>query len=212
MVDARWTLVRDERGDAKSILAINTDITGRKALERQFLRAQRMESIGTLASGVAHDLNNILTPILMAAPMLRGSLPEEIRESLVSTIETSAQRGADIIRQVLTFARGVEGERLLLQPAHLLREMEKIASETFPKAIMVRNRVPRELWPVKGDATQLHQVLLNLCVNARDAMPDGGLLTLDAENVTMDESYAATISDGRVGDFVVLKVSDTGVG
>ncbi|MHA3774547.1 PAS domain S-box protein [Verrucomicrobiota bacterium sgz303538] len=212
VVDARWTLVRDERGEAKSILAINTDITSRKALEEQFLRAQRLESIGTLASGVAHDLNNILAPILMAVPMLRGELPEDLRESLVSTIETSAQRGADIVRQVLTFARGVEGERVLLQPFHLLREMEKIATETFPKTLVVRNRADRDLWPVNGDATQLHQVLMNLCVNARDAMVDGGILMLEAENFSMDESYAAMTPGARAGDYVVLKVSDTGTG
>ncbi len=212
VVDARWILVRNEHGEAKSILAINTDITGKKVLEGQFLRAQRMESIGTLASGVAHDLNNILTPILMAAPMLRGDLPQNMRDSLVSTIETSAQRGADIVRQVLTFARGVEGKRLLIQPSHLLREMEKIAVETFPKAVIVRNRTPRDLWPVNGDATQLHQVLMNLCVNARDAMPEGGVLTLEAENFSLDESYAAMIPEARVGRYVVLKISDTGSG
>jgi PAS domain S-box-containing protein len=212
IVDARWTLVNDEFGVAKSILSINTDITQRKALEEQFLRAQRLESIGTLASGVAHDLNNILAPILMAVPMLRGDLPEDLRDSLVSTVETSAQRGADIVRQVLTFARGVEGERALLQPYDLLRDMEKIASETFPKTLVVRNRAPRDLWPVNGDATQLHQVLMNLCVNARDAMTDGGMMTLEAENFNMDESYVAMVPEAQVGEYVMLKVSDTGTG
>ncbi len=212
LVDARWTLVRDESGEARSILAINTDITSRKALEEQFLRAQRMESIGTLASGVAHDLNNILAPILMAVPMLRSDVPEEIRTSLVSTIEASAQRGADIVRQVLTFARGVEGERVLLQVGHLLREMETIVQETFPKTITLRNRAPRNLWPVMGDATQIHQVLLNLCLNARDAMAEGGTLVIEAENFRMDESYAAMTPQAHEGPWVIMKVSDSGCG
>jgi PAS domain S-box-containing protein len=212
VVDARWTLVRNETGEPRSILAINTDVTSRKSLEDQFLRAQRMESIGTLASGVAHDLNNILAPILMAIPMLRGELPENVRDSILDSMETSAQRGADIVRQVLTFARGVEGERVLLQPSHLLREMDKIAAETFPKSITIRNDLPGNLWTVTGDATQLHQVLMNLCVNARDAMPDGGTLTISAENFELDESSAAMTPGGKIGPYVMLKVSDTGMG
>lgn len=211
-VDARWTLVYGDDGEPRSILAINTDISGRKSLEDQFLRAQRMESIGTLASGVAHDLNNILAPILMAIPMLRGELPEKIRDSILDSMETSAQRGADIVRQVLTFARGVEGERVLLQPSHLLREMDKIAAETFPKTLAIRSDIPGDLWTVTGDATQLHQVLMNLCVNARDAMPDGGTLTVAAENFELDESSAAMTPGGRVGPYVMLQVSDTGIG
>jgi hypothetical protein len=212
IVDARWTLVRNDNGEPRSILAINTDITGRKTLEDQFLRAQRMESIGTLASGVAHDLNNILAPILMAIPMLRGELPEKVRESILDSMETSAQRGADIVRQVLTFARGVEGERVLLQPSHLLREMDKIAAETFPKTISIQSDLPGNLWTVTGDATQLHQVLMNLCVNARDAMPDGGTLKILAENFELDESSAAMTPGGRIGPYVMLQVSDTGMG
>jgi PAS domain S-box-containing protein len=212
VVDARWTVVKGAGGEPESILAINTDITGRKNLEEQFLRAQRMESIGTLASGVAHDLNNILAPILMSIPMLQGTLPEKTRQSILSSMETSAQRGADIVRQVLTFARGVEGERVLLQPGHLLREMTKIVSETFPKSLTLRSDIPNDLWTVTGDATQLHQVLMNLCVNARDAMPEGGTLTITAENGTLDESSAAMTPGSQPGDYTILIVSDTGKG
>jgi PAS domain S-box-containing protein len=212
IVSARWTLVRDEHGEPKSVLAIKTDITEQKNLEARFLRAQRLESIGTLASGVAHDLNNILSPILMSAPLLREPLPADALEMLVSTIETSAQRGASIVKQVLTFARGVEGERMPLQPKHLLCEMERIAFETFPKSIGISNSVSPDLWLVEGDATQLHQVLLNLCVNARDAMPEGGRLKISAENFHVDEHYAAMLPGAKPGRYVQLAVADTGTG
>jgi PAS domain S-box-containing protein len=211
-VDSRWTLVSDDKGKPKSILSINTDITERKDLESRFLRAQRVESIGTLASGVAHDLNNILAPILMGAAVLRRTkmLPED--EMIVSTIETCAQRGADIVKQVLTFARGEEGARLLLQPAHLINDMAKIAQGTFPKAITVQTSYPQSLWLLEGDPTQLHQVLLNLCVNARDAMPAGGTLTVSAKNFPVDEHYASMTPGAKAGPHILFEVKDTGMG
>jgi PAS domain S-box-containing protein len=212
IVDSRVTLIRNDDGTPRAVLGINTDITEQKKLETQLLRAQRLESIGTLASGVAHDLNNILTPILMCAEVLRGEVSNEDRQSAVALIDQSARRGANVVKQVLTFARGVEGERVVINPRHLLEEMVDIARKTFPKSIEVTARYPEELWSVEGDPTQLHQVLLNLCVNARDAMPDGGALTLAAENVDLDESYAATMPDAKVGPHVLLRVSDTGTG
>ncbi len=211
-VSSHCTLVRDAQGAPKSALAINIDITQQKILEGQFLRAQRLESIGTLASGVAHDLNNILAPILMSAPMLRNKLPPATRDSILDTIETCAQRGADIVRQVLTFARGTDGARLLVQPVHLIKEIVKIAQETFPKSITIRPYYPVDAWTVEGDPTQLHQVLLNLCINARDAMPDGGELALSVENFMVDKSYAATMPGAKPGPHVVISVSDTGTG
>ncbi len=212
LANARWTLVRDETGRPKAVLVIETDITEQKSLEQRLLRTQRLESIGTLASGVAHDLNNILSPILMAAPLLRDPLPLATQELLVSTIETCAQRGVDIVRQVLTFARGTEGQRKPLQPMHLITEMERIALETFPKNIEIRNGVKSALANVQGDATQIHQILLNLCVNARDAMPDGGTLTISGQNFEIDENYAAMVPGASAGSYVQLAVSDTGVG
>jgi PAS domain S-box-containing protein len=211
-VDARWTLVRDENGKPKSVLSINTDITERKDLEARFLRAQRVESIGALASGVAHDLNNILSPILMGAAVLRRTEMADADGMILSTIETCAQRGADIVKQVLTFARGAEGARLLLQPAHLINDMAKIAEGTFPKAITVQTSYPQLLWPIEGDPTQLHQVLLNLCVNARDAMPAGGTLTISAQNFPVDEHYASMTPGAKAGPHVLLEVKDAGMG
>ncbi|MBE2285642.1 MAG: PAS domain-containing protein [Prosthecobacter sp.] len=211
-IESRWSLVCDEEGRPESILTINTDISQRKQLEEQFLRAQRMESIGTLAGGIAHDLNNVLTPILMSLELLRLGEQNERRLSVINTIESSANRGADMVRQVLSFARGVAGRQVELQVRHLLREMEKIINETFLKTIRVVCDVPSDLWTVTGDPTQLHQVLLNLCVNARDAMPNGGLLTLSAENVKVDEQYTSLNLDARPGPHVLIKVTDTGSG
>jgi PAS domain S-box-containing protein len=212
IVDSRATLIRNPAGEPLSVLLINTDVTDQKKLETQLLRAQRLESIGTLASGVAHDLNNILAPILMCAQTLRDNLDAEDRQSAISLIEDSAQRGASVVKQVLTFARGIEGERVLIQPTHLIEEMIDIARQTFPKSIELTGRYPEDLWTIQGDPTQLHQVLLNLSVNARDAMPNGGSLTLAAENFTIDENYAAMTPDAKVGPYVILRVTDSGTG
>ena len=211
-VEGRATLIADPDGMPRSVLLINTDITEQKKFEMQLLRAQRLESIGTLASGVAHDLNNILTPILMCAQTLRNGLADEDRESALSLIEESAQRGASVVKQVLTFARGVEGNRVSIKPSHLVHEMADIAQKTFPKSIEITSRYPEDLWSIKGDPTQLHQVLLNLSVNARDAMPRGGRLEIAAENVDVDESYAAMTPDAKVGPHVLFRMSDTGTG
>jgi PAS domain S-box-containing protein len=211
-VEVWSTLVRNDDGTPRSVLSINNDITEQKKLETQLLRAQRLESIGTLASGVAHDLNNTLTPILMCAQTLRGDLAEEDRQSAISLIEESAQRGARVVKQVLTFARGVEGERVLIKPSHLIQEMVDIARKTFPKSIEISGRDSEDLWTIQGDPTQLHQVLLNLAVNARDAMASGGSLTFAVENFTADEHYAAMTPGAKAGSYIALCVSDSGAG
>ncbi len=211
-VNVRANVIRNSDGTPRSVLSIGTDITEHKKLESQFLRAQRLESIGTLASGVAHDLNNILAPILMSAPLLRDEVDSTLKNKIVDTIETSAERGAQIVKQVLTFARGVEGERVMLDPRHLIKEMAQIVEETFPKGIEVTTRYAEDLDLVEGDPTQLHQVLLNLAVNARDAMPAGGKLVLSAENFEIDEHYAAMTPGTETGPHVLITVSDTGTG
>ncbi len=188
------------------------DITERKKLEQQFLRAQRMEGIGTLASGLAHDLNNILTPIMMSVPLLHLGIPEETREKIIDTIEISAERGAQIVKQVLTFGRGLEGEKLPLHVGMLIHEMEKMIRSTFPKDIAIETVMVPDLWLVLGDGTQLHQVLLNLCVNARDAMPNGGQLRLSAANLNIDASFATMLNESTPGPHVLLEVGDTGNG
>lgn len=212
IVEGHWSLVRDANGNPKNILAINTDITEKKRLEAQFLRAQRLESIGTLASGIAHDLNNVLSPILMGTQMLRLRLTDEQNLRLVTLMESNALRGSEMVKQVLSFARGVGGRRTVLQPRHLIREIIHIAEETFPKSIRIEQYLAEDLWTVSSDATQLHQVLLNLCVNARDAMPDGGTLTISAENRQLDDLFARMLKGANPGDFVVISVTDTGMG
>ncbi len=211
-VEARWTLVLDENGKPRSVLAINTDVTEKKRIEAQFMRAQRMESIGTLAGGIAHDLNNILSPILMSIDILKAKAEDARTRHILETIEVSARRGAGIVRQVLSFARGMEGERVEIQPKHLLRDIENILRETFPKDIHLQFFLPYDTWTVLGDPTQVHQILLNLCVNARDAMPEGGTLTARAENCDVDAHYAAMHMQATPGRYVNISVTDTGTG
>ncbi len=213
IVESRWTLVQTNDSDARSILIVNTDITEKKKIEAQFLRSQRMESIGALAGGIAHDLNNIFSPIMTAVQILQVRFAEDSRsQRILNTIESNVKRGADMVKQILTFARGVEGERVPLYINHLVYELEKIVLETFPKSISIQIADPDDLWTVSGDATQLHQVLLNLCVNARDAMPYGGVLKIVIQNVTLDEEFVRTHLEAHVGDYVVIKVIDSGVG
>lgn len=212
IVESRWTLVYDEAGKPKSILVVNTDITEKKQLEAQFLRAQRMESLGTLASGIAHDLNNILAPILMAVQLLELQLKDERSMRLLPILKNNAKRGAELVKQVLSFGRGVEGDRTIVQVRHLITEIRHIAKETFPKSLELYVDLSPKLWTVLGDATQLHQVLMNLCVNARDAMPNGGTLSICAENIVVDENYAKLNIDAKVGAYTVVTIADTGIG
>ena len=212
IVSARWTLVRDERGEPESVLIIHTDITEQKKLEAQALRSQRLESIGTLASGVAHDLNNILAPILLVSPLLKTDLPAEEKDALLSLVQASAERGANLVKQMVTFARGADGERVLIQPSHLIEEVAEIAGQTFPKSIVLRTKYPKDLWMIEADPTQLQQVLLNLCVNARDAMPEGGMLRLTSENFNVDEHYASMMAGAHPGAHVLIQVTDNGKG
>ena len=188
------------------------DITERKLLQEKFLRAQRMEAVGTLASGVSHDLNNILAPVLMAAGLLKDTVVDPQDREMLLMVERSAQRGSRIISQLLAFSRGVEGARVSIQLRHLCREMTNIMRETFPRNLQIESAVRGDLWPVVADATQLHQVLMNLCVNARDAMPEGGKLGLSAENIELDEKHAHAHPEAKPGAYVMVAVTDTGMG
>ncbi|NKB18252.1 MAG: response regulator, partial [Pseudanabaena sp. CRU_2_10] len=196
-------------------LALQEATTEKQQLEAQFLRVQRLESLGTLASGIAHDFNNILTPILAAAQIipLRISNLDRKNLELLKLIEDSTKRGADLVKQILAFARGVEGKRVPLQVRHLLSEVLKVIRQTFPKGITIATDIPTtNLWTVSADATQLHQVFMNLCVNARDAMPDGGTLSLAIANQFVDEAYTRMNLEARIGSYVTITVTDTGMG
>lgn len=206
------TPLRDERDEITHFIAIKQDVTDQKAMETHFLKAQRMEAIGALAGGIAHDLNNILAPIMMVTGVLRNQLSNQNDRELLAMAQASAQRGAEIIKQLLTFSRGQEGERTLVQPRHLIGEMTTMMRETFPRDIDLQQNLPGMLWTVVADPTQLHQVLLNLCVNARDAMPTGGRLLLAAANLTLAEGDPRLPPRSKSGPYVVIEVSDTGHG
>jgi CheY-like chemotaxis protein len=187
-------------------------VTEKKRLEEQFLRVQRLESIGMLASGIAHDLNNVLAPIFLAAPMLRDNVTDPAQLRMITALERSAERGTGLVRQILSFAQGVGGPHQLVDVKHLLRDAVSVIRETFPKNIELRDNTAGAVWPVMANSTQIHQVLLNLCVNARDAMPTGGKLTLRAENCTLSDAEARAIEGARPGNWTVLHVGDTGTG
>jgi PAS domain S-box-containing protein len=214
VVESRWTLMRDSGGEPKSILSVDTDITEKKQLEEQFFRTQRLESLGALAGGIAHDLNNILTPILAAAQLVQGKFfqEEEHSEQLLALIESNAKRGATLVKQVLSFARGYKGERTIIQVQYLISEIIQIAKQTFPKSIEFSTVIPEDIWAIAGDTTQLHQVLMNLVVNARDALPDGGNIKIFAENKFIDEAYTRMNIDAKVGHYIVITVADNGIG
>jgi len=212
IIESRWWLVRDKEGRAKSILAINTDVTEKRRIEVQFMRAQRMESLGILAGGIAHDLNNILTPIMLSIDVLKSMTPDAHQKSILETIELSARRGSDIVQQVLSFARGMEGQRIVIQPKYLLKDIEHIVNDTFPKDIRIELDLPHDTWSILGDPTQVQQILLNLCVNARDAMPNGGTLTIKTENCVADEHYVAMNHQAKLGSYVAISVTDVGMG
>jgi PAS/PAC sensor hybrid histidine kinase (EC 2.7.13.3) len=214
IVESRWSLVRDSTGEPKHVLVINTDITERKRLESQFLRSQRMESLGRLVGGIAHDLGNLLVPITLGVKVLKRRVDDtdDKVDQTLSMIQKSAERGSDMVEQVLAFARGVEGERVALQPELIVEEVEEMTTETFPEDVEVHIRTDADLRPVVGDATQIQQVLMNLCVNARDAMPDGGTLTVEARNVDFTEREARRNIEAEPGGYVCIEVRDTGTG
>lgn len=213
-IDFSLKPVTDERDRVMMLLSEGRDITEKKQLEAQFLRAQRLESLGTLASGIAHDLNNIFTPILAVTQILPLHLPdlEPDLQKLLGMCQTSVRRGADLVKQILTFTRGAQGERRIVQVKHLIAEINQIAKETFPKNIEIEIDLPQALWTVNGDATQLHQVLMNLVVNARDAMVHGGTLRISGENFVINPNYERTHLEAQEGNYILITVSDTGAG
>ena len=212
IVECRWTLLRDGAGNPKSILCINSDITERKRIESQFLRAQRMESIGTLAGGIAHDLNNLLSPIIMGVELLKHFGLTGPSVKIVDNIERSAKRGSNLVKQVLSFARGVEGARVTVHIGDVINELSSMIRDTFPRNIALETKTSTDPWLVSGDPTQLNQVLLNLALNARDAMPDGGQLSISASNLVIDPQYALMQRNVSAGRYVVVEVIDNGSG
>jgi PAS domain S-box-containing protein len=210
-VQTRWTLGRNLEGKDE-ILIVNTDVTEEKELERQFLRMQRLETVGLLASGIAHDLNNVLAPILMASQNLLNDIKDEGQTELLRSIEASARRGGALVHQILSYARGTESERAPLDVKQLLHEFQKVAKDTFPRSIQIVTRFGKDLRPVLGSKTQLYQAIMNLCVNARDAMPNGGILQIEATNIVLDTGFISRHPPAAPGEYVSMRISDNGVG
>lgn len=197
----------DATGRPLRVMGTHTDITERKELEAQLLHSQRLEAVGTLASGVAHDLNNILTPMLMASTILRDTLADPRDREMMALLDDGGRRGAAIVRQLLAFSRNLAQDREALDLRQLLRDMAQLMSATFPKEIKVVEAAPEGLGLVDAESNQLHQVLMNLCVNARDAMPSGGTITLGLERVDLP-----AVAGAPGGPHLVLSVADTGHG
>lgn len=211
---SRWSLMHDEQSNPKSILIVNTDITQKKQLEAQYYRAQRLESLGTLASGIAHDLNNVLTPILTGTQLLQLKLPnlDERNKFLLKMVEDNSKRGAQLVKQITSFAKGIEGDRVRIQLAHIINEVSAIINSSFSKSIEISTDISTQLWTVEAQPTQIHQLLMNLCINARDAMPQGGRLTIKAENKFINEDYISINPEAKLGNYVAITIADTGCG
>ncbi len=212
VVESRWTLLRDQRGEPRHILVMSVDISERKRLEAEQLRNQRVETIGALAGGIAHDLNNALTPVVMGINLLRHEPISPDGARMLELMGKGAVRCSDMVRQILSFARGVGGTPTELSVRDLVEEMCRLAETTFPRTIKIQTVLAENLRRIRGNPTQLHQVLLNLCVNARDAMPEGGLLTIQAENAELDSSQLPAGRGLNPGPYVILQVTDTGRG
>jgi PAS domain S-box-containing protein len=211
-VEARGKAVCDARGKLRNAVIVSRDVTEKKTVEEQYFRNQRIESLGTLAGGISHDLNNVLTPVILGVEALKRIQMDERGLAILKSISGSLSRGRDIVKQVLTFARGVEGGMMLIQPRHIVKEAVTLMKETFPKSLAIVENIPKALWLVNGDATRINQMLMNLGVNARDAMPEGGILYISAENIMIDEQFAVMKPGAKPGPYVLVIVQDTGVG
>ncbi|MBD1847680.1 PAS domain-containing protein [Cyanobacteria bacterium FACHB-63] len=212
IVDSRWTLIRDQAGQPQSVLVISTNITERKQAEDQRQRTQRFESISTVTGGMAHNINNALTPVLMSIQLLANKLPDESSQKLLASIEANTRRSADVVGQVLSFVQGLKGDQNTFSLETLLVDIAAIQTQSSPPNILVRTNIAPDLWLVSGNQAQLHQMLLNLCENACDAMLEGGILCISAENIWVCADLARTNVDAKMGSYVVITVSDTGVG
>jgi hypothetical protein len=212
IVESRRKLMYDDAGQAKAVLIVNTDVTEKRKLESQLFRAQRMESIERLLGGIAHDLNNVLSPMLFASSILERKCEDAEAKRLLETLRVNAEHAGRLITQLLSFAKGIDDERTSLSVGCLIEQTSQIVQSVFAKSIKLKTAIPADLWSVAGNATQLHQVLMNLCMNACDAMPNGGVLTIEAENIVLDEAGARMSSGAKPGRHIRIQVSDSGIG
>jgi PAS domain S-box-containing protein len=212
VVLCRSSLVRDQHENPTDVMIICTDVTENKRLQERFLRTQRIESIGVLTSGIAHDLSNDFAPMIMGVEMIKNNVQDEFLQPVIAAMDFSVQHGKKMIDQVLSYVKGAEGTRVELRPALLLAEVQKVVQSTFPESIHFAIQVPEDVWNINGDVGQLHQVFLNLLKNARDAMPDGGEITITVTNTVVGNDLAESNPDAVPGKFVRFAFHDTGCG
>ena len=196
-------------GECRAVLS---DVTERREMEEQLRHAQRVAAIGTLSAGIAHDINNTLTPILMVTGLLKEKVADPHDRELIEIVRESAVRGGNVVQMLLAFSRGLEGERVVMEVSRLVKDMMAIMRETFPRELTLKYDLAGDLRPVCANPTQIHQVLMNLCLNARDAMPNGGTLSLDARIVMLSEEDVKGHPPVQTGLYVALRVGDTGTG
>jgi two-component system, cell cycle sensor histidine kinase and response regulator CckA len=212
VIESFWNLVSDDEDHNLSILIVESDVTERKRIEAQLMQTQRLETLGLLAGGIAHDLNNVLAPILASVDLLSEIAIRPRDRDLLDTLEMSAQHGADMVRQLLAFARG-KGEQRSEQAPHMLIDgVRRLVRHAMRANIEMRMEAAKDLPLVQVDATQVRQVLLNLCINARDAMPDGGVIEIRAEKEDVGSSTRSVQGEVLPGAYVRISVSDTGTG
>jgi len=217
--DWKWILLRTTvfdrfpDGSAKQLLGVAFDVTESRRLREQLVQSSKLESLGKLAGGVAHDFNNLLTVIQSYAEMAQSTVSEgDLAHAYIQQILKAAEQASNLTNQMLAFAR-----RRIISPRvfnlnELVREAETFLQRLLPENIRLEMVLQPELWHVYADPTQIEQVLLNLAINARDAMPEGGVLTVETANVTLDEAYTARHAEVQAGEYVLLAVSDTGIG
>ncbi len=212
IIESSWSNIAISNDNPDSILIINTDLTEKKEMETQFYRKQRMESLGTLSSGIAHDFNNILTPILISLDFLKQKYHDNTANNIIETLQQTVNRGTELVKKILSFSKGMNIKNKIISPSVMIKEMLKIITETFPKSIMISIDIQDNLWNIKGDATQLDQVVLNILVNARDAMPNGGEIKVKLNNCKILNDVQLFNSVMKTGDYVSISISDTGSG
>ncbi len=212
LVDSRWRVIQNKNGSPAKLMIVNSDITAKKRLEAQFIKTQKMESIALLTGGIAHDLQNILAPVTMSIGLLRAELKDPTSLTVLRAVEESAQSGLQLVKNILTYGRGIVGERVSLDLSVVIQKVLEIFERSLPPSIVIDTEIFGTDWNVLGDMSQLKQVILNICINARDAMPDGGVLGIKLEDCFFENDDLDAYPEAHAGPYVVASISDSGVG